>query len=302
MSGRGSALLSNFSLYAATVLIWGSTWLVIKFQLVVVPPMISVVWRFLLAALILLGYAVLKRLPLRFSLRDHLWMAAQGLLLFATNYVFIYVAEEYLASGLVALVFSLFVFFNIFGMRVFFAVPTKPSAVFGAVLGVAGVIMIFWPEVAKFSLSDNGLLGVAYALAATMVASLGNMVATRNQRHAIPIVQMNGWAMLYGSALVAIAAASAGQRFLFDWSLSYVVSLLYLSVFGSVLAFGAYLTLMGRIGAGRAGYTSVAIPVVALLLSTLFEDLRWQASMLIGVALCLAGNVLVLRRGKEREA
>ena len=293
--------MSNLGLYAASVLIWGSTWLVIKFQLVFVPPMVSVVWRFLLAALLLLGYALLKGLPLRYGFRDHLWMAAQGALLFATNYVLIYFSEQYLVSGLVALVFSLLVFFNIFGMRIFFAAPIKAAAVLGAGLGVVGVALIFWPEVAGFSLSNNGLLGLALALAATIFASLGNLVASRNQRLAIPVVQMNGWAMLYGAGLVAIAAALTGQPFQFDWSLSYVLSALYLAVFGSVLAFGAYLTLLGRIGAGRAGYTSVAIPVVALLLSTYFEGLDWQMSMLAGVALCLAGNVLVLRRAKARE-
>jgi len=280
------------------VFIWGSTWLAIKYQLGLVPPMVSVLWRFLLAALILLGFARSRGLKLRFSLRDHFWLAAQGLSLFGINYVFVYLAEQYLASGLVALIFSLYVFLNILGMRLFFAVPIKRMAVLGSCLGVAGLALIFRPEIADFAASAGATRGILYALASTFVAWLGNMVARRNQLNAIPVVSMNAWAMLYGAVIVAAVAAAARQPFLFDWSVPYVASLLYLSVFGSVLAFGAYVTLMGRIGPGRAAYSSIAIPVVALLLSTFFEHLQWQMFMVAGIALCLLGNLLVLSRGK----
>lgn len=259
--------------------------------------MVSVLWRFLLAALILLGFARARGLKLRFSLRDHLWLAAQGLSLFGINYVFVYLAEQYLASGLVALIFSLYVFLNILGMRLFFAVPIKRMAVLGSCLGVAGLALIFRPEIADFAASAGATRGILYALASTFVAWLGNMVARRNQLNAIPVVSMNAWAMLYGAVIVAAVAATAGQPFLFDLSLPYVASLLYLSVFGSVLAFGAYLTLMGRIGADRVGYSAVAIPVVALLLSTAFEGLRWDVPMAIGIVFCVTGNVLVLKPG-----
>jgi drug/metabolite transporter (DMT)-like permease len=122
------------------------------------------------------------------------------------------------------------------------------------------------------------------------------MVATHNQR--LPVVQVNGFAMMYGASFVALYAAISGDRFAFDWSLPYVASLLYLALFGSVLAFGAYLTLMRHIGADRAGYTAVAVPILALVLSTLFEDIHWQAPMILGVGLSLAGNVLMLARGR----
>jgi drug/metabolite transporter (DMT)-like permease len=128
------------------------------------------------------------------------------------------------------------------------------------------------------------------------VASLGNMVATRIHRRGLPVMPINAWSMFYGALFVAALAVAAGQRFVFDASWRYVASLAYLALFGSALAFGAYLTLMRRIGADRAAYTAVAIPVVALLLSSVFEQLSWQLTSVIGVALCLAGNVLMLRR------
>jgi drug/metabolite transporter (DMT)-like permease len=289
--------MSDLALYACSVLIWGSTWLAIKFQLGTVPPAVSVAWRFATAALILMAYARLKRLPLRFDGRTHAWLALQGLLLFGINYVLVYLSEQSLTSGLVALIFSLIAFCNIAGMRVFFSVPVKPAALSGAILGVIGVALVFWPELANFSMSPARRVGVVLALISTVVASLGNMTATRNHRSRLPVVQANAWAMMYGAIFVAIYATMAGGRFVFDRSVPYIASLLYLALFGSVIAFVAYLTLLGRIGADRAGYAGVAIPIVALGLSTLFEDLHWDATMIGGIAICVAGNVLVLRRG-----
>ena len=288
--------MNDLALYACAVLIWGSTWLAIKFQLGMVPPAVSVAWRFAAAALILMAYAGLRRLTLRFDARTHLWLAVQGLLLFGINYVLVYLSEQTLASGLVALIFSLITFFNIVGLRLFFSVPVKRAALGGAVLGVIGVALVFWPELVNFSVSPGRRTGVILALIATVFASLGNMAATRSHRIELPVVQGNAWAMLYGALFVAVYAALDGERFVFDGSIAYVVSLLYLAVFGSVIAFVAYLTLLGRIGADRAGYTAVAIPVVAVALSTFFEDLHWNAPMVAGIAMCVAGNVLVLRR------
>ena len=288
--------MSDLFLYIVTVLIWGSTWFVITLQLGTVPPAVSVAWRFLAAAVILLGFALLRGLPLRFTRREHLWMALQGLLLFCLNYVGFYVAEQYLASGLVAVICSMLTIGNIIGMRVFFGVHTRVLNLMGVLLGVVGVIVLFWPELRALSSGGNTSAGMAWAFGATISASLGNMAATRNQRHHMPILQVNGWSMLYGALFTSVIAASLGLRFSFEWSWHYVGSLIYLAVFGSVLAFGAYLTLMKRIGAGRAGYSMVAIPAVALVISTFLEHLQWTALMWIGVGLCMAGNVLVLRR------
>jgi drug/metabolite transporter (DMT)-like permease len=288
--------MSNLGLYTVAVLIWGSTWLVIKFQLGVVPPMVSVAWRFALAALMLLAYAAFRRRPLGFRARDHLWIALQGVLLFGLNYAGIYLAEQYLTSGLVAVVFSIVVFMNAVGMRLFFEVAIRARTVVAAIVGVAGVTLVFWPQMRGFSSQGEQLQGLALAIGATAVASLGNMVATRIHRRQLPVMQVNAWSMLYGAVAVAVAACASGQPLAFDASWPYVASLIYLSLFGSALAFGAYLTLMRRIGADRAAYTAVAIPVVALLLSSVFEHLQWRLETSLGVALCLAGNVLMLRR------
>lgn len=288
--------MDNFSLFLVTVLIWGSTWLVIKFQLGVVSPIVSVAWRFALASLMLLLYAWYRGRPLRFAARDHAWVALQGVLLFGLNYIGVYLSEQYLTSGLVAVIFSLAVFMNGLGMRVFFGLPIRTSAVFAATLSVTGVALIFGREVLAVSTAGDELRGLLLALAAITVASLGNMVATRNYRRRLPVLQANAWSMLYGALFVLAVALASGARLQFDPSWTYVASLLFLALFGSAFAFGAYLTLMGRIGADRAAYTAVAIPIVALLLSTAFEHLRWRIETFTGASACVAGTLLALRR------
>lgn len=288
--------MNNLSLYLAAVLIWGSTWLAITFQLGKVPPEVSVAYRFALAGLVLLLWALIRRLPLRFSRKDHAWMALQGALLFGLNYVCVYLAETRISSGLVAVIFSLIVFLNIAGTRIFFGTPLVPATLLAAVFGVGGVALIFLPELRQPSRASGSMLGIVFAVVAVGSASLGNLVSARNQRRGLPVLQLNLYGMLYGAAFVGLYAWLAGRTFTFDASLTYVVSLAYLAIFGSVLAFGAYLTLVGRIGAERAGYTGAAIPIVALLLSVAFEGLRLHALELTGIALCIVGNVLALRK------
>ncbi|CAG1011823.1 hypothetical protein BURK2_04368 [Burkholderiales bacterium] len=286
--------MSTLSLYAAAVLIWGSTWFAIKFQLGEVAPEVSVVYRFGLAALLLLAWCRGQGLTLRLPLAAHLAIAAQGLLLFGLNYVMVYQSERFLNSGLVAVVFSLIVFLNLLGMRLFFRTPIAPRVVVGAVAGVAGVVFLFWPELAHFNHGGDALLGLALALAATVVAAGGNLMAYRNKGLELPLPVTTGYGMGYGALLVAAYALLSGTPWSMAWDLPYLASLAYLTVFGSVAAFLSYLTLIHRIGADRAGYVGVLVPLVALLISTLFEGYRWHAVGVVGLVLCLAGNVLVL--------
>jgi len=294
--------MNNLGLYVAAVLIWGTTWLAITFQLGPVPPEVSVAYRFGLAGLLLLAWCGARRLRLAYSWREHGVMAAQGALLFGINYVCVYRAEGLIASGLVAVTFSLLSPFNMVGARLFFGTTIRPASLVGAALGVAGVALVFLPELSHASEQGHLTLGFGIALVGVVSACLGNLVAARNQRQGLPVVQLNTFGMIYGAALVAAYALAIGRPFVVDRSASYLLSLGYLSLFGSVLAFGAYLTLLGRIGAGNAGYVNAIIPIVALVVSTCFEGLRWHAATVLGVLLCLAGNVLVLRRPAKPSA
>jgi len=294
--------MNNYFLYVFTVLIWGSTWLAIKFQLGVVDPMISVTYRFTLAALLLLAYCKVTGLKMTFTRAEHLFIALQGLLLFSFNYWLVYLAEVHLTSGLVAVIFSMIIFMNITNGRLLLGSPISPPMVLGALTGVSGLALIFWPEISAFTLSDLNLRGFLFGFAGAYLASLGNILSARNQKHSIPVMQTNAFGMAYGALFLLVFSILGGKPFVFEFTLPYVFSLLYLSVLGSIVAFGFYLTLLGRIGADRAAYVTLLIPVVALCISTLFEGYRWSAQALIGLGLVLAGNVMVLRERAMRFA
>ena len=292
--------MSNAFLYSAAVLIWGSTWFAIEFQLGVVAPEVSLVYRYVAASVILFIWCKIKRLPLTYNLKSHLWFVLMGLLMFGLNYVLAYRAQIYLISALSAIVFSSLLWMNIINARIFFGIRAGRRLYFGALLGVIGIGVLFGPQVAEVSLSDKILFGSMLAICSALLASFGNMASQAAQRAQLPVVQSNAWSMLYGALITAVLVFAAGHEYTFDWSFEYAVSLAYLAIFGSVLAFGAYLTLLGRIGAHRAGYATVMFPVVALVLSILFEGLQLDRNLLIGTSLVLAGNLLVLAEGRKK--
>ncbi len=289
----------NFLFYSGVVLIWGTTWFGILFQLGEVDPLVSVIYRFALASAILVTYCLMTGKRMRYSLRDHFFMVLLGLFLFSLNYWLFYVAELHLASGLVAVVFSTMVIWNILFGTMFIGTPVRPVVVMGGLLGLTGICMVFWPELASFDLSDKGVLGLLLSLGATVAASLGNIISARNQMEGIPVIQANAWGMSYGTILMIVVALLTGKEFTFQATVPYVASLLYLALFGTVFAFGMYLTLIGRIGADRAAYTTLLFPLVALALSMAFEGYRGSAGALMGVGLILGGNYIVLRKRSQ---
>ncbi len=295
-------LMHSTSLYLATVLIWGSTWFAIKFQLGVVEAEVSLVYRFLLAAILLLLFCLLTKRRLRFSVSQHFFIALQGLFLFSTNYLIFYWATGLLTSGIVALLFSTVILMNIVNGTVFLGQSINARVVVGAMFGISGIAGIFWSEVAGLENNASTWQGLWMCLIATFLVSIGNILSARNQRNDLPVVQTNAWGMTYGSFFMLIYAQYSGVSFDFDPAISYSLSLVYLSVFGSIFAFGSYLTLIGRIGADKTAYAAVLFPVIALTISTFFEDYSWTLVAIFGFGLVLIGNYLVLKKSVERKA
>ena len=287
---------SDWLLFLVPSFIWGTTWYAIKFQLGVVPPEASVAYRFALAALLLFAWCLARGVALAFDARAHASFAALGVLQFGLNYVLVYLSEAHLTSGVVALLFGLMVLWNIAGARLFFGTRITAQVVTGAALGLLGVALVVWPDLAHLGGAPGQALGVLLALLSTLAASAGNLWSQHLYRRGLPVVASTTWSMAYGAASVAAWCALRGTPFTFDASAPYLASLGYLALFGSVFAFVTYLTLLKRIGAGRSGYTSVVIPVLAMATSTVFEDYRWTPLAVAGMMLVLAGNVLILRR------
>lgn len=292
--------MNNSLLYLLTVFIWGSTWIGIKYQLGVVDPFVSIGHRFALAAVLVFLLLGLRRDWQRLALRDHGFLLLQAICLFSMNYACIYTATQDLTSGLVAVVFSTMVIINPLNATLLLGAPFSPAVLAGGVVGLAGMVGVFWPELEALDFSDRNFVALLICLAGTLLASLGNMVAARNTARGLPVLTCNAWGMAYGAVIVYLLALATGASITLDTSTAYLASLVYLAVFGSVLAFWAYVVLIGRIGPDRAAYTSLLFPVVALLISTLVEDYRWTWSAILGLTLVLLGNWLVMRRSASR--
>ena len=286
--------MNHTALYVLTVLIWGSTWLMIEFQLGEVEAAVSVVWRYAIAFTLLFAWCLARGKRLRYGLYAHIRFFGLGLLLFSFNYIATYSAQEYISSALNAVAFSTMMWMNVINARLFFGNRIEPRMWFGVALGTAGILTLFWPDVSELSFNDRTLIGASLSLGGAMLASLGNMLSKRTQEQGLPILQSNAWGMFYGTLITAVAAWRQDMAFNMEWTAPYLLSLLYLAIFGSIVAFGAYLKLVGTIGPQKAGYAVVMFPVVAVVLSVMFEGVELNAWMVTGIALVLAGNIAVL--------
>jgi len=286
----------NALLYLVVLLAWGSSWFAISFQLGDVAPQVSIVWRFLLASAMLFVWCYLRGLKLTFPLRDHLSWLLLGFFLFCINYICAYFGTFYLASGLVCLIFSTLTLFTVFNGFIFFKKPIRLPILIGAVVGIAGLSIIFSNEISstEWSLNSGVAKGFLWMLLATFFASIGMLLSGQFQARKMPLVQSNAFSMLYGSTILVIYITFSDISFSFNTDYNYVVSLVYLAFVASVIGFGVYLKLVGNIGADKASYVNIFTPTIALLLSTLFEDYQWSWIGLIGVLLILVGNIIVL--------
>jgi len=289
----------NLSLYLLTVLIWGTTWIAIKLQLEVVAIPASIAYRFALAAAVLFAGLLLSRRLQKLDGRAQLICLAQGLCLFCINFLCFYSASQWIPSGLIAVVFSTATLWNALNARIWFGQRIAVNVLAGGALGLSGLGLLFWPELAGHAASRETLLGLGLALVGTLCFSAGNMLSSLQQKAGFRPLTTNAWGMLYGALMLTGYCLFSGTPFAFAWSGSYIGSLLYLAIPGSVIGFTAYLTLVGRLGPERAAYCTVLFPVVALNISAFAEGYQWTAPALLGLVLVMAGNVLVFRKPKS---
>lgn len=281
--------------FAIPSLIWGSTWYVIKFQLGTVDPLLSVAYRFILAGLILLSFCLVTGKRMRFSLKVHFLMLLLGLSLFGINYWFVYKAETALTSGVVAVIFSLIIFFNIFFNAILLKGKIKKDVFIAALLGVTGTALLFKNEINSFNPNGEDLLILLFCLGGLVFASLGNILSAYKQKKNIPVLQSNAFGMIYGGVSMFLAVLLLGKPLIFDYSTEYTLSLFYLAIFGSIIAFSIYLKLLGEIGPDRSIYIALITPAIAMVISTIFENYSWDVFAFTGIAFLFSGNFLVLR-------
>jgi len=286
----------NALLYILVIIIWGTTWFAIYLQQGDVPVTVSIFYRFLLAAVIMLVALLATRRLRRLALKDHLFCMIQGCCVFCFNFYCFYHAAAYITSGLESVIFSMAVLFNAFNGMLFFRQKLAPAVIPASTLGLAGIITLFWHDLSAAHIAPELLKGIGLSLLGTYGFSLGNMISSRHQHHGLDVLSTNTYAMFYGTAVMGVLSLIQGASFAIDLTPHYLGSLVYLSVFGSVLAFGIYFTLVGRIGASQAAYSTLLFPLVALTVSTFYEGYQWHANAVIGLALILLGNLVMFCR------
>lgn len=286
----------NALLYGLVVVIWGTTWIAIFLQQGPVAAPVSIFWRFAVASaammLVLLALGRLRKL----AVRDHLFCMVQGCCVFCFNFWCFYTAAKFINTGLESVIFSMAVLYNAINSFIFFG--QRPPARFwaAAILGLLGIITLFWDDLLASGWSHELLLGIGLSALGTYGFSLGNMISLRHQRNGLETMTTNAWAMTYGTLVMGTIALVRGDSFVPEWTMSYIGALLYLAIFGSVIAFGAYFTLVGRIGAGKAAYSTLLFPLVALSISTVYEGYVWHMNAVAGLLLILTGNLVMFTR------
>ncbi len=285
--------------FVLTGTIWGSTWFVITGQIDGVPAAWSVFYRFALATPALFLVALLMKRRLRLVPAEHKLAMLVGIFQFSGNFLFVYNAELYVTSGIVAMMFGLLMVPNALIARFVLGEQVKGGFLLGSAVAIVGVLFLLvheWranPDAGV--IGGNVALGIGLALAGIIAASVANVIQANPTGRAVPMVSLLAWAMLYGTIFdLGFAWLTAGPPPVPSGH-EYWAGIVYLALIGSVVTFPLHYNLVREIGAGRTAYNSILTISVAMLISTLFEGYKWTWLTGSGMVLAVAGMVLALR-------
>lgn len=291
--------MNNIILYLITVLIWGTTWYGIKLQVGHAPVEISIFYRFLIASSLLFLWCKYENISLKMSFFDHLFCCLLGFTMFSIHYLFVYEASFYIASGIIAVIFSGVSFCSIFYNALFFRVRPQMNVILGAMMGIAGLGVFFWDEISQLSFESHFMTGLILSLIGVAIFALGSVIMKRNQRQGLRNTSSMSVAMIYGAITMLIYIVTKGISLSLPSSTIYWSSLFYLAIPGSIIAFLCYFQLIRNVGPELAGYTTVVVPILSLLISWVFEGYQFSLYDMCGLVLVITGNVLVLRKKNE---
>lgn len=291
---------SNFFLFLSALLFWSATWSIIGLTQVNIDldPSVSVFIRFILAGFIILIYVAITKRKLIFSIRDHIYFFILGIFLYSGNYIFFYNSNVYLPSNIPATVFCLLTIFNILGEKFLFKKPITTVTLSGAILGIGGILIIFFNDFISFNLNSGTTIGLMFALLATLSASAGNLIAIYNKRNfSIPLLQNVAFAMIYGALVALLVSFIRGSEFYIPiTNFSYILGQTYLIIFGSIISFLCYIRFIENTSASTGGYIGVVMPILALIISMIFEDVKPDIYFLTGLPIALIGLLLILKQ------
>ena len=280
-------------------LIWGSTWIVIRDQLGPVPGAWSVTYRYIIACAAMFAYAAAKRVPLRIGREGHLLAVGFGLPQFFLNFNFVYAAEHYITSGVVAVVFALLLVPNSALAWLFLKHRLTARFLAGSAVAIFGVALLFLNEIRSAEVAPGAvLIGIGLTILGVLAASVSNVMQATERLRARPIVSMLAWGMFYGTAANAVFAFLVFGPPVLEYRLGYWAGLFYLGLIASALAFTFYFGILREVGPGRAAYSSLLVPIIAMAFSTIFEDYHWSTLAVGGGLLALLGLFIALRSAR----
>jgi drug/metabolite transporter (DMT)-like permease len=280
--------------------VWGSTWIVIRDQLGVVPPQWSVAYRFMVAAVAMALLATWKGQSLKLDRGGLFAAVVLGITQFCVNFNSVYLAERFITSGVIATAFALLLIPN--SLLAWAFLGQKPNARFllAGLTALIGVLLLFLHEL-RSSAADAGQIAAGLALTAVGIlgASASNVYQAGKEAMRHPLLALLAWSMAIGAVLDALIAFAVAGPPTFDARPGYLFGVLYLALAGSVLCFALYFPVVRKIGPGRAAYSSVLVPIIAMSLSTAFEGYRWSMLAIAGGVLAIGGMLLALA-GRRR--
>ncbi|MTH45984.1 DMT family transporter [Intestinirhabdus alba] len=286
----------NALLYGLVTIIWGTTWIAIGLQQGPVSAPVSIFWRFAVASALMIPILLARGKLRGLSGRDHLFCLLQGGCVFCFNFWCFYSATAWINTGLESVIFSMAILFNAVNGFLFFGQRPPARFYLATASGLTGIVLLFWQDLFTGGFSYSLLPGIGLSVLGTFGFSLGSTIGLRHQRKGLAVLTTNGWAMFYGTLLLAGIALARGDSFMPQLTVRYLGALFYLAIFGSIVAFAAWFTLVGRIGAGNAAWCTLLFPLVALTLSTFWEGYVWRANAVAGLTLILLGNLVMFAR------
>ena len=281
--------------FILVALIWGSTWFVIQDQLAAAPPSWSVTYRFAIASICMFALASRLKRGFTMTIGGHLMAFGIGVFQFFLNFNFVYRAELHITSGIVAVLFALLIVPNALLGRIFLGVMITGRFVLGTVIALGGIILLLMHESLQAPLGGQVGLGITLAMLGIFSASIANIMQASRTARGRPLLLLLAWAMLWGTLFDATFAWAISGPPVVPTDLRYWSGVTFLAVLGSVVTFPLYFGLIRDLGPGRAAYNGVLVPVVAMALSTLFEDYRWSTLAVGGATLAMIGMLIALR-------
>jgi drug/metabolite transporter (DMT)-like permease len=285
-------------LLAIVVFAWGFSWYAITLQVAEASALLSLTYRFILAAMVMCAGLLITRKWKAIPWRDQPWLIALGFCLFSMNFLSFYLAAHFLTSGLMSVIFSTAAIFGALNTWLILRRPLELRVLVAAFVGTVGLYLLLYPNIHGEKSATTAIWTIGLPFVGTYLFSLGNLISTRlTISYSLPNVIGQG--MVWGAIILMLFCLIFEEQWAFPQSTLFWVGVIYLALVSSLLAFLTYLALVNRVGPARASYTTVLFPIVAMLVSTVAEGYVWTPVAMLGLGMALGGTYLIFSKPRK---